>query len=62
MDNETLRALAIALLDDQYGISANAYERLRLLLLLDYSGGNDDIMLGVRSADGRFYLPEGWNK
>ncbi len=54
-----MRQLALLLLDDEYGISAEAWSELRVLLESD--DGNDDILTSVRSADGRYYLPEDFN-
>lgn len=53
-----MRQLAIALLDDEYGINAEAWRMLSAAL--EDEGGNDDILCAVRSADGRFYLPDDW--
>ena len=46
-----IRQLAIALLDDEEGISEQAYE-----LLYDFL--DDDMKRQVDATDGRFYLPE----
>ena len=49
------RELAIALLDDDFGISQRAYEQLCVKL----SGTpNEDILKYVDATDGRFYLKE----
>ena len=50
-----MRALALALLDDEYGINADAWELLEQALEAD----NDyDIIKAVKVQDGRWYLPE----
>lgn len=52
---KNLRALAIALLDDECGINETAYQALDALLV---ENGHKDISNLVRSAQGRYYLPE----
>lgn len=56
--NTGVRELAVKLLDDNEGITTDAYDTLRNLL--DAEGGSDDIILSVRSQDDRCYLPEDW--
>ncbi len=52
--NKQLRALAIALLDDENGINTKAYD-----LLQDALGeNNEDIFNAVTACEGRFFLPE----
>jgi len=54
---EQLRQLAINLLDDQHGISENAYGALMdTLSIADVECA--DIMKCAEAADGRFFLPE----
>lgn len=50
-----MRTLAILLLNDDHGISAEAWSELRVLL----SAGDDcdDIIEAVKATEGRFYLP-----
>lgn len=54
------RPLAIALLDDDNGISNEAWELLQPLLLA--AGDCDDILRNVAVADARWYLPEDYGK
>ena len=53
--NQKIRALAMALLDDDHGISEKAYNQL-LDLLDDY--GITDIPERVESCEGRFFIEE----
>ncbi len=53
--SDQLRKLAIALLDDDQGISEAAYDQLRPLLEED---GAIDIIEAVKATDGRYYLPD----
>lgn len=52
----TIRELAIALLNDDHGVNAQAYELLADLLAQD--GGSEDILQAVEATDDRVYLPE----
>ena len=59
--NKQLRKTLIAILDDEHGISANAYEELQTLVIAigTYSVvAHGDIFDAVKSAEGRYYLPE----
>jgi hypothetical protein len=56
-----MRELAIALLDDEHGISEHAWDVLQMLL----EAGDDDfsdIINNVKAVQGRWILPEGWDK
>ena len=56
-----MRELAIALLDDDHGINANAWQMLSAALKEE--GGNDDILNAVDATGmDRFYLPKGWDE
>lgn len=55
-----MRELAIALLDDEHGISTNAWKMLSAVL--EEEGNNEDILNAVKAQDGRFFLPEGWQE
>ena len=55
-----MRELAIALLEDEQGINSHAWDVLSMLLEAD--DGNDDIFNAVKATEGRWYLPEGWDK
>ena len=52
-----IRNLAIALLDDDNGISESAWNLLAVLLKKE-GAHNEDILNMVEATDGRFYLPE----
>lgn len=52
-----LRQLALALLDDDYGITEKAWNLLHHLLA---EAGYTDIIAAVREQDGRYYLPTGF--
>lgn len=54
MLNDTLRELAIRLLDDPHGISDVAWDLLSQMLV-----DSEDIFLAIRKAEGRVFLPEG---
>lgn len=56
--NKQLRKTLIAILDDEHGISANAYEELQTLVGEIKGAVTSDIYLAVKSAEGRYYLPE----
>ena len=56
MTNETLRKLAVQLLDDDDGINESAWDTLSEAL---EENGELDILQAVDAADERFYLPEG---
>ena len=63
--NKQLRKTLIAILDDEHGISANAYEELQTLPIEKSLLANPaqpsptaDIFDAVKSAEGRYYLPE----
>ena len=56
MKTDQLRQLALALLNDDNGISEEAYDLLRALL---EEHGLTDITDRVDATDGRFYLPHG---
>jgi hypothetical protein len=49
--------LAVTLLNDEYGISEEAYMKLHKMLL-DAGFGPYNILRRVDATDGRFYLPE----
>jgi len=53
--NKEIRDLAIALLDDQDGISNEAYGQLVNLLI---ATGNEDIIHSVTGVDNRFFITE----
>ena len=53
MDPKIVRALAIALLDDEHGICENAYSILARMLV---DTRNEDLLALVEATDGRFYL------
>jgi len=55
MDNQKIRKLAIALLDDNEGINERAWNILQELL--EESNQNQDLIGAVKSTDGRFYIP-----
>lgn len=59
-EEKLVRELAIQLLDNEHGISTNAWSTLNILLLGIYED-NDDIIQAVECTEGRVYLPEGWN-
>lgn len=56
MDAETLRELALELLDDEHGISSDAWNVLYSALV---EAGHNDIIQAVDGCDGRVYLSEG---
>lgn len=53
-----IREFAIAVLDDEHGINTEAYDKLKVLLLMDEAGDNKDIINLVDTQDGRFFLHE----
>lgn len=53
-----IRQLAIALLDDDEGISLDAWELLADAL--EEEGNNDDLINAVAGCDDRVYLPSEW--
>jgi len=55
MKKNLLRELTIALLDDEYGISSEAYE---LLVEILPAGLLLELTQAVRSSEGRVYLSE----
>ena len=55
---ENIRKLAIALLNDEEGISSKAW--VILWSMLRKAGDNFDILDSVRSTEGRYYLPYDW--
>ena len=54
MKDPQIRQMALALLTDDYGISASAYSLLQKLL---NRTGNGDLCNRVEGTDDRFYLP-----
>ena len=58
---ETMIRLCYALLDDEHGINEKAHGILLDLLKETYSW-EPDFLAKIEATDGRFYLPEGWNK
>lgn len=50
-----IRDLALELLDDDQGISAEAWKILQVML---EESGNGDIIEAVETADGRFFIDE----
>jgi hypothetical protein len=54
-----LRKLAIAILDDDHGISQHAHNAL---LDLSTFTNLSDILNKVEATDGRYYLPDGWDQ
>lgn len=60
-----IRSLAIVLLTNPTGISMEAWNILRTMLINtagSTSEANDDILVSVRETEGRYYLSETWNK
>ena len=55
MSGNALRNFAFALLDDEHGIKAEAYD---ILLDLLFDDDQNDIIDAVKSQNGRYYLPE----
>jgi hypothetical protein len=53
--NEKIRKLALALLNDDYGISGDALDLLSDFLIVT---GNNDIMNAVDECKGRFFVSE----
>ena len=53
--NKEIRNLAIALLDDQDGISNESYGQLANILI---ATGNEDIIASVTGAGNRFFITE----
>jgi hypothetical protein len=58
--NETLRELAICLLDNDDGISRRTWRHLHELLR--DSGSNQDILSNVETRNNRWYLSESWEE
>jgi hypothetical protein len=58
-----MREYIIATLDDPHGISQEAYNALVALngFAGDYGEDFDDILAQVKSANGRYFLPEDHN-
>ena len=54
MNKKQLKQLALALLNDDHGITEQAYRILEALL---NENGLTDITRRVEATDGRFYLP-----
>jgi hypothetical protein len=52
---DDIRELALALLNDEYGVSERACGLL--LAAMKAAGNCADIVVAVEAADGRFYLP-----
>ena len=57
MNKQLIRQFLINALDDEEGINERAYSDL-VDLAQDENNGVDDIYNAVKSADGRYYLPE----
>lgn len=53
-----IREFAIAVLDEQNGISEAAWDKLAVLLLADEEGDNKDLIGKVEKFNGRVFLPE----
>ncbi len=66
-DNSPLVKLAVAILDDPYGISTVAWERL-IDTFQQFYGSElpppliRKIIQSIKGGEGRLYLPEDWNK
>jgi len=56
--NKELRETLIALLDDENGISGDAYAKLQALAIGLQLGETADIFRAVEASCGRYYLPE----
>lgn len=57
--------LAVAILDDEHGITEAAFEQLKKCRLLLYSPHQqmlDELFGEIEGCDGRVFLPEGWEK
>lgn len=52
------RQLAINILDDENGISDEAYQSLQTLEATVANGSCDDIFANVQACEGRYFLPE----
>lgn len=67
--NNTFRKLCIKLLDDDHGISREAYEELLEMAsiingirnLIGKDSNTQDIFNHVKATDDRFYLDKNWN-
>lgn len=55
MNKQALREFAITVLDDENGINESAYQKLSEALR---HNGCEDIDNMVKTAEGRYYLPE----
>lgn len=60
---QQLRETLISILDDENGVSENTYQNLQAIAAIIESeqnnlGATKDIFLVVKSAEGRFFLPE----
>jgi hypothetical protein len=55
MNKQTIRDLALALLDDEDGINSTGFDILSDLLK---DTGNDDILNSVNAIDGRYFVGE----
>ena len=53
-----LRKLLIALLDDEHGISSQAYEELQSHAIEQQTEETGDIFAAVSSCEGRYFLPK----
>lgn len=53
-----IREFAIAVLDDEHGITEGAWDKLAVLLLSDEEGDNKDLIGKVEKFNGRVFLPE----
>ena len=65
-DNSPLVKLAVAILDDQHGITTEAWEALTEVFKQQYGTRPppplvQKLMGAIDGCDGRVYLPEGWN-
>ena len=55
MNKKTIRLLAILILDNEHGITSEAYEHLATML---HETGNQDILNRVEANNGFYYLGE----
>lgn len=55
MTRQSIRDFAIDLLDDEYGINNDAYQKLETLLV---ETGNTDVSNATKGVEGRLYLEE----
>lgn len=54
-----IRKLAIAILNDNYGIPEQGWKQLKELL--EQEGNNDDLINAVDASEGRFFIAANWN-